>query len=637
MPLVNFTNLDYDNIRESIKDYLRTNSNFTDYDYEGSNLSVIIDILAYNTYISSYNANMLSNEIFIDSATLRENIVSLARNIGYVPRSRTASKAVINFSVNTEKFANPPVTLTLKKGIVCISSNQFNSRAYSFSIPEDITVNVIDNIAKFEDIKIYEGILLNTNFTVDPFIDKNLQRYILDNVGIDTELIRVKVRDSAISSIVKVFKVSKNILNINSKSNIFFLQEIENERYELLFGDGVFGSSLTEGNVIEVDYLICNGEEANGISSFNFAGRLFDNNGNLATQDVSIIRVDSSSQGGKSIEDVNSIRNSSVKTYAAQNRAVTANDYEAIVRNLYPEIDSISVFGGETMTPPKYGRVFITIKPINGSFLSSTIKDNIKRDLRNYSVAGIVPEILDLKYLYIEYNSSVYYNKNLSTGPDLLRTKVFENISKYSKSSELNSYGSRFKYSKFLKIIDDSDISITSNITKMQMRRDLFVITNTFAEYEICFGNEFYPQKSSGYNIKSSAFRVSGVVGDVYITDIPDPNMEAGKIILFRFSDSSGYEIVRNNIGTVDYIKGEINLYPINIVSTTIQKGSTPTIEISATPKSNDIIGLQDLYLQLDINSSILNMISDDISSGADISGVNYTVTSSYTNGDLVR
>jgi hypothetical protein len=637
MPLVNFTNLDYDNIRESIKDYLRTNSNFTDYDYEGSNLSVIIDILAYNTYISSYNANMLSNEIFIDSATLRENIVSLAKNIGYVPRSRTASKAVINFSVNTERFPNPPVTLTLKKGVVCISSNQFNSRAYSFSIPEDITVNVVDNIAKFENIKIYEGILLSTNFTVNPFIDKNLQRYILDNVGIDTELIRVKVRDSATSSIVKVFKVSKNILNINSKSNIFFLQEIENERYELVFGDGVFGSSLTEGNVIEVDYLICNGEEANGISSFNFAGRLFDNNGNLATQDVSIIRVDSSSQGGKSIEDVNSIRNSSVKTYAAQNRAVTANDYEAIVRNLYPEIDSISVFGGETMTPPKYGRVFITIKPINGSFLSSTIKDNIKRDLRNYSVAGIVPEILDLKYLYIEYNSSVYYNKNLSTGPDLLRTKVFENISKYSKSSELNSYGSRFKYSKFLKIIDDSDISITSNITKMQMRRDLFVITNTFAEYEICFGNEFYPQKSSGYNIKSSAFRVSGVVGDVYITDIPDSNMETGKIILFRFSDSSGYEIVRNNIGTVDYIKGEINLYPINIVSTTIQKGSTPTIEISATPKSNDIIGLQDLYLQLDINSSILNMISDDISSGADISGVNYTVTSSYTNGDLIR
>ena len=384
MTLVNFTNLDFDTIRESIKDYLRSNTNFTDYDYEGSNLSVIIDILAYNTYISSYNANMLSNEVFLDSATLRENVVSLARNIGYIPRSRKASKAIISFTVDTTRYPNPPVTLTLKKGIVCLSSNQFNSRAYSFSIPEDITVNVVDNIAKFDNVEIYEGTLISTSFIVDPFVDRSLQRYILDNVGIDSELIKVKVRETQLSSIVKNFKLNKNILNIGPNSNVFFLQEIEDERYELIFGDGIFGTALQENNFIEVDYIVCSGEEANSISSFNFAGRLFDNNDNLVTQDVSVVRVEYPSQGGKSIEDVNSIRKASTKAYAAQNRAVTANDYESIVKSIYPEIESISVFGGETMSPPRYGRVFITIKPINGPFLSTTIKDNIKRDLRNY-------------------------------------------------------------------------------------------------------------------------------------------------------------------------------------------------------------------------------------------------------------
>jgi len=302
MALVNFTNLDFDQIKSSIREYLRANSNFTDYDFEGSNLSTLVDVLAYNTYISSYNANMISNEVFIDSATLRENVVSLARNIGYVPHS-----------------------------------------------------------------------------------------------NIDIDSINVFVRDTQASTIKSSFKLSRNLFNIDSESRVFFIQEIEDQRYELIFGDGIFGKKLNNLNYIEVSYNITNGESANGVSSFNFNGRILDNNNRVVTTGISLITTNLSSQNGREIESVESIKKYAPRKYSSQNRAVTATDYETIIPTIYPEAESISVFGGEDLNPPKYGRVFISIKPINGPFVSNQVKDNIKSSLRRYSVAGIVPEIIDLR------------------------------------------------------------------------------------------------------------------------------------------------------------------------------------------------------------------------------------------------
>ena len=632
MSLVNFTNLDFDQIKTSIQDYLRANSNFTDYDFEGSNLSVLIDMLAYNTYIASYNANMVSNEVFIDSATLRENIVSLARNIGYIPRSRRSSKANVSFFVDVTDSTIK--TITLKSGIVC-NTNNFGGSGYVFSLLDDVTVPVINGIASFDGIDVFEGSYVKTNFTVNPS-NKN-QRFILDNRGIDTNTLKVLVRDTENSSSVRKFVTSSSILDIKSTSKVFFIQEIEDERYELIFGDGIFGEKLLENNYIDTSYLICNGSAANGCSTFNFAGVLVDDRGNVVTQGISLITTNIISTGGSEIESINSIRNFAPRAYSSQNRAVTASDYETIIPKIYSEAESVSAFGGEEMNPPQYGKVFIVIKPLYGTFLSNTIKDNIKSELKKYSVAGIVPEILDLKYLYIELDSNVYYDSNSAISSDTIRTKVINNITNYADSEELNKYGARFKYSKYQKLIDDSDSSITSNITRVQIRRDLKVSINAFAEYEICFRNKFHIKNIDGYNIKSSGFNISGVSKTVYFGDKPNADKKTGSLTLFYLdSDTQPVEIKRS-VGSVNYETGEIITNPIKIVSSEKNDGGTPIIEISAIPDSNDVLGIQDLYLQIDINRLNVSMIPDNIQSGSDTSGSNYITSSSYLNGNLVR
>ena len=641
MPLVNFSNLDFNQIKTTLKDYLRSNSNFTDYDFEGSNLSTILDVLAYNTYITSYNANMVANEVFIDSATLRENVVSLARNIGYVPRSRKASTATISFFIDTTDISPTPSSLTLRKGPVASTIGSFGNQSFIFSILEDITVPVVNNIANFENIRIYEGTRLTSNFT---FSSNNLnQRFILPNSGIDTDLISIIVKNNEQSTISVKYSLQDSLFDINNESKVFFIQEIEDERYEIIFGDGIFGKKLEEGNFIEVGYITSNGDSANGISQFTFAGRITYNRNSVeytVTSGISLLTTGLISSGGENIETVESIKKYAPRIYASQNRALTANDYETLIPSkIYPETESISVFGGEELIPPQYGKVFISIKPRFGDFLPNLIKENIKTKLKKYAVAGIVPEILDLKYLFIEINSKIYYNTNLAPNAEFVSSIIQNNANRYAESTELNRYGARFKYSKFLKIIDDSHESVTSNITTIQMRRDLRVVLNTFAEYQIGFGNEFHIKSMDGYNIKTSSFRVSDIQQDVYLSDVPDTNRETGSLFLFTVPsvNSTTSTVVRRNVGNINYKNGIITLNPINILSTGKVKDGQSIIEISTIPKSNDVIGLQDLYLQLDINNSLFEMVVDEISSGLDPSASNYIVTSSYSNGNLVR
>jgi hypothetical protein len=633
MTLVNFSNLDFDQIKTSIKDYIKSNSDFTDYDFEGSNLSVLINTLAYNTYITSYNANMVSNEVFIDSATLRENVVSLARNVGYVPRSRIASRANITFLVDTTKLSTNPVSLTLQKGIVATSLNNFGNSSFTFAIKDDITVPVVDGIALFKNIVIYEGSYVTQNFEVD--VNNVNQRYILDNRNIDTSTLSVDVRNTKDSTIKRKFVLENSLFDIEPSSKVFFIQEIDDQNYELLFGDNIFGKKLDNLNFLEVSYIITNGENGNGISKFNFNGRIVDNIGRLVTSSISVVTTESPSRGGQSIESVNSIKTYAPRIYASQNRAVTASDYEAIIPKIYPEAESVSAFGGETLNPPQFGRVYITIKPINGPFVPNSIKDNLKQELRKYSVAGVLPEILDLKYLYIESDINAYYNSNLTSNVSSLQSQISNNIQLYSDSVELNRYGARFKYSKFLKLIDDTSNAITSNITRLKIRRDLRIVKNQFANYEICYGNEFHSNCKEGFNIKSSGFKVSGISDVVYLTDIPIDETN-GTIIFFKLQNDS-YKIVRKNAGKIDYKKGEINLYYVNILDTQKVNGTDNIIEISAIPKSNDILGVQDLYLQLDTTRVNINMIHDKIDSRNDISGTTYITSSSYYDKDLIR
>jgi len=643
MALINFTNLDFNQIKDTLKDYIQSNSEFTDYDFEGSNLSTILDVLAYNTYITSYNANMVSNEVFIDSATLRENVVSLARNIGYVPRSKKSSRANINFFVDISDVSPTPANLTLKAGPVASTGGQFNGQSFVFGVPEDITVSVTDGIANFEDIEIYEGSYLGQNYVYssrNPF-----QKIILPNSGIDLDSLVVNIRPSTQSSLRTTYNRHDSLFDkdtgttIDGNSNIYFVQEIDSERYELIFGDGIFGKKLQDGNVIEVTYITTNGSDGNGINNFTFSGSVSYVRNSVeifVTSGISLITSETPSSGGESIESIDSIRKYAPQIYATQNRALSANDYEVLIPNkIYPETESISVFGGEDLVPPQYGKVFISIKPRNGDFVPNLIKQNIKRDLKKYAVAGIVPEILDLKYLFVETNSKVYYNTNLAPSAAFVSTTVQRNLTAYAESSELNKYGARLKYSKLLKVIDESHESVTSNITTVEMRRDLRLAISEVAEYAIDFGNQFHVQSMNGFNIRSSAFRVLNINTDVYLYDTPDLTGEKGQISLFSLDEGSSTPVIqRRNIGVIDYKKGRITLDPINIVSGKT-KDNVEILEISATPESNDIIGLQDLYLQLD--SSFVDMVVDEISSGADPSGSTYTVTTSYKNGNIIR
>ena len=640
MGLVNFSNLDFNQVKTSLKDYLKANSTFTDYDFEGSNLSSIIDVLAYNTYITSYNANMVANEVFIDSATLRENVVSLARNIGYVPKSRKAASATISFFVDCSNISPTPSTITLKAGPVAATSGSFGNQSFIFSICNDITVPILDGIANFDEISIYQGSLLTSTFTFSSQTPN--QKFILPNAGIDTSLMKVVVRPNEQSSSKTNYTTQDSLFDLDSESKVYFLQEIEDERYQLFFGDGIFGKKLEENNFIKADYIISNGDSGNGVSQFEFAGNLsYERNGldYTVTSGVSLITTDIASTGGENIETVESIKKFAPRIYASQNRALTANDYETLIpTRIYQETESVSVFGGEELVPPQYGKVFISIKPKTGDFLPNLIKENIRTKLKKYAVAGIIPEILDLKYLYIEIDSKIYYNTNLANSGASVSSIVSQNATKYAESSEMNKYGARFAYSKFLNIIDQSSEAITSNITTVQMRRDLRAALNSLAEYSVGFGNAFHIKSMDGYNIKSSAFRISGFTEDVYLSDIPNTNRENGSLFFFTLPSpaSTTPTIVRRNVGSIDYKKGIITINPINVLSGKIKDGQT-IIELSACPASNDVIGLQDLYLQLDISTSNFETVVDDISSGLDPAASEYIVTSSYANGTLVR
>ena len=629
MPFTKFTNLDFDQIKTSIKDYLRANSAFTDFDFEGSNFSVLLDTLAYNTYITAFNSNMVVNESFLDSATLRENVVSLARNIGYVPRSRTCSKAVISFSGSTT--TSDTSTATLNAGLVCVGS--VSDTSYTFSVPENITRPVVDGTVGFNSITVYQGTFLTKQFVVDGSLD---QRFVLDNPNIDTSTISVYVKGINDSGIGSKYSLVENILDINSSSEIYLIQEVQDEKYELLFGDGLIGKKLENNAVITVHYIVTNGFEGNGCANFSFQGNLRSSSDQPISLGTVSVTTNQSSQNGAEIENINSIKYFAPRIYSAQYRAVTSRDYEAIIKKIYPDTESVAVVGGEELDPPEYGTVSISIKPKNGTFVSDFNKQQIKNKLKKYSISGINQKIIDLKILYVEIDSSIYYNYSQVSAVESLKTKVSNSLTEYSNSIDLNSFGGRFKYSKVLQIIDNTDIAITSNITKIKIRRDLKAMVNQFAQYELCFGNKFHIN-SGGFNIKSTGFKISADSDTVYLTDVPNSDGKTGIISIVKPLSDGTTRIVAKSAGTVDYVKGEIKLGTINIISTSKENN---IIEIQAFPESNDVIGLKDLYLNFSISKSTINMVRDVVASGDEISGTLFArdhYTSSYSNGNLIR
>jgi hypothetical protein len=620
MSFTQFTNLDFNTLRAQIKDYLRSNSNFSDFDFEGSNFSILIDTLAYNSYITAYNTNMAVNESFIDSATLRENVVSLARNIGYVPRSKKSAVATVSFNVDVSSISAQQVKLNA--GLVALGSVQGGN--YTFSIPEDITVTpTSDGLASFNNISIYEGNYLTKTFVVDS--SQTNQRYILPNANIDTSSIRVEVSDS---SGILTYNAYTNIFDVNSESRLFLVQEVDDEKYQIMFGDNVLGKKPANGAVITVTYIVTNGNDGNNAANFTFSGRLTYISGGVdvdITSNTSLLTTMQSSENGDSIESIDNIKYLAPRVYASQYRAVTPNDYKSLIPFLYPNIDSVSAYGGEELDPPEFGKVYITVKPKNGEFLSAVAKDSIKNDLKRYTVAGIKQEFLDLMYLYVEFDSTVSYDSGFVADKLNLQTRILSAIETYSKSSDINSFGGRLKYSKLLSQIDRVDTGITSNITTLIIRRNMVPSYNSIATYEVCYGNKFHADLE-GFNVRSSAFKLEGVDGDVYLTDFPNNDQLTGVVKFFTIVNGV-ITYINNNAGTVNYTKGEVILFPVTITSSTLSN----RVEIEVTPESNDIVAKENLYIVLDTTgNSKLNLLEDVIVSGSNVSGTNYTPPSSF-------
>ena len=597
MPYNQLTNLDYFEIRNSLRDYLRANSDFTDYDFEGSVFSNLLDLLAYNTYYTAFNTNMVANEMFLDSATLRDNVISIAKQLGYTPRSATAPEADINCTIDVSS-AGTLNSLVFKRGSGFITT--IDNGLYQYILQDDAKAAVNGNQAIFENLKIYEGTLIKQYLTVG----SNAPEVILDNVGIDVSTIRVNVYDSSTSTTFNIYTLSENILTLSPASQVFFVTEVEDENYKVSFGDGTLGKNLTPGQYVEVTYMVTAGEVTNSARVFTFNGIVEDENGVIFGINDVAVTVNSASYGGASIETVDSIKRNAPSLFGTQNRAVTSADYEAICRRIYPSIADVYSFGGEESNPPEYGKVKIVIKPSNAAFLTSFTKRQIQNEIKKFSVGSVTPEIIDSSILYIELKSKIYFQSSLTNKkPDAIRSAIIKNVESYLKNSDTEKFGGKFRYSRLVSAIDSTDKSVRSNLTEIIMRKDFYPSLNNKAYYELCFNNPF------DYDNDELALTSTGFVVQEYPNFTSYIEDRDGKIVLYRLDSQTGTKIILNsNIGNINYVTGEIQMFDVTII-----KGSFDDnrIEVRLRPQFNDIIAIREMFLDVDIAQSTFTIIQE--------------------------
>ena len=591
MPYTQVANLDFEDIKTNLKEYLRSQNDFTDYDFEGSALATLIDTLAYNTYYTAFNTNMVVNELFIDSATLRDNVVALAKQLGYRPKSATSPTAYISFTV-TYTNATTDKELTLKEGTGFISN--YDNVIYNYVVTSDVKAQVINNVATFVNVPIREGTVLGSTFIVNTA--SKSQRFVLDNTSIDSNTVKVTVYPGG-GTFNEPYLLADNILGVDGTSKVFFLDEIEDERYEILMGDGVLGKKLDNNTRIDVSYLTTSGPASNGVKAFVFSGVIENENGVSPNAFTTNITSTTPASGGEEIETTAKIKYTAPKAYGTQDRAVTANDYEAIVRQVYPATSDIIIFGGEDQDPPEYGKVFISLKPTDASYLTSLTKSQIIADLKKYVVASVEPRIVDPSILFVEMSSKIYYNGGATDQtPANIRDKVIGSVQSYLDTSDTEKFNGKFRYSKMIGVIDDADVSINSNLTSITMRKDFYPQLNSTFYYEVCFQNTFDSDCDDPV-LSSTGFRVTEYPNfDVYVED------RSGKIVLYRLDNITGEKVVLDSdIGDIDYVKGELKMYALTII-----KGSffDNRISLRVKPLSNDIKAMREVYLDVDVPNS---------------------------------
>jgi hypothetical protein len=611
--------LDFDGIKSNLKTFLSQQNEFTDYDFEGSGMSVLLDTLAYNTHYLAYNANMLANEMYLDSADLRSSVVSLAKQVGYTPTSCTSSTATIDVLVNNASGA----TLTMSRGTKFTTT--VDGQSYSFVNNADVSIPPASGIYKFSNLVIHEGSYLNYKYTANTSdID---QRFIIPNDSVDTTTLTVKVQASSSDSTTRTYTLATGITGIDDTSEVYFLQEVEGGRFEVYFGDGVMGKAISDGNIVIFDYINTNRDAANGASSFTLSGTV----GGFSSATVTTI---SNAAGGTGLESITSIKYNAPRDYSAQDRAVTAEDYKTLVKSIYANAQAVQVYGGEDAAVPDYGKVYISIKAKSGSNLTVVTKESIVQSLKKYAVASVTPVIIDPETTYITLVVNFKYDSGKTTKDvTTLQTNVLTAVASYNNDT-LEDFAGMFRYSQVLQDINEADTSVLSNITTVKMYKYITPTLSSALKYTLSFNNALY-NPHSGHNssgggiVSSTGFKIDGDTTNEHFLDD-----DGAGVLRVYYLNGATRVYTDSTYGTVDYATGEVILTSANITSISDVDGAASTqIRVFVIPSSNDIVPVRNQVLSIDTSNSTITGEVDGIVSGSSQAGTSYTTTSSYSGG----
>ena len=609
------SDLDFNDIKSNLKRFLQSQSQFQDYDFEGSGLAILIDILSYNTHYMAYLANMSTNELYLDSADIRNNIVSLAKMLGYTPNSPRAPKSSINIVVNN----GTGTSITMAKGTVFTTT--LGDTTYQYINNEDITTTPVDGVFTFSNVTLYEGTLVKFKYTVDETdVD---QKFIIPNANADTSTLKVTVQNSATDTTATTYSLSSGYSGVASDSKVYFIQESTDGKFEVYFGDGVTGQKLSNGNVVILEYIVTNKTQSNGAKTFGLQGSI----GGFT--DVSIT-TNSVSQGGAESEDNESVKFNAPLNFAAQDRAVTTTDYETLVKDIYPNALSVSAWGGEDDETPRYGIVKIAIKAGSGATLTDQTKLDIVNGLKKFNVASVKPEIVDPETTSIVLTSTIKYDaKSTTKSKDTIKSDVVSTITNYNTTT-LQKFDGVFRHSKLTGLIDNTDSSILSNITILKMRKSFTPTINSSTKYDIYYRNGLY-NPHTGHNtagggiLSSTGFKVANDNNEMFLDDDGNGNVR-------RYYLVSGVKTYANETqGTINYATGQVTLNLINIASISNIRGAASTVvEITVQPSSNDVVPVRDQIVEIDVANSIITVEEDTFVGGSAEAGVGYTTNTSY-------
>ena len=612
------SDFDFDAVKLNLKTFLQGQSEFQDYDFEGSGFAILLDLLAYNTHYLGFNANMLANEMYLDSADIRKNIVSLAKMLGYTPTSARASNAVLSVKVNN--VPSTTTSLTMDKGTVFTTS--VDGTSYQFVTNQSFSVQPNAGVFQFDNVNVFEGSLVTFKYTVDTNdVD---QKFIIPSNNADTSTLKVSVQTSSSDTTTEVYSLVNSFSGLNDTSKSYFLQENDDGRYEVYFGDGVLGKKPVDGNIIVLEYIVTNKTEANGASTFTLSGDID------GFSDVTITTTGNAANGSEA-QTKDSIRFNAPLQYTSQDRAVTSKDYETIVKSVYANAQSVSAWGGEDDETPQYGVVKIAIKPISGSTLTNSTKESIKTQLRKFNVVSVRPEIVDPETTSILLTSNVKFNAESTTKTnDTIKSNVITTLSNYNTNT-LNQFDGVFRYSKVIGLIDNTDNSIVSNITTIKLRKDFTPTLTVSTKYNVFFRNALF-NPHSGHNaaaggiLSSTGFKIDGDADTIYFLD------DDGQGNIRRYSLSGSTRTYANNTqGTIDYSTGAITINSLNVsVVENIRGAASTVIELTVTPQSNDVVPVRDQILNIDTANSTITVEADTFVGGSADAGVGYTTTSSY-------